>query len=160
MVPEGSLVTIRSVAPTSPEPEGVPLVPEGRMLETRLEERLDSKLCKVGDLVHFALVYAFEFEAQAGRIRVPQGAEVLGHVVLSEDCVKRGGKSRLAIAIDSVAWEHHIAMLPGLVLEARQPRPGAGLAGPGTSINQDPFDTASSRGILSRRTRSRDSADR
>lgn len=131
----------------------MPLVPAGRVLETRLDTKLDGKLCKPGDVVQLTLVYPLAFETPAGAIRVPQGAGVHGHVVLAAERPTKSGKSQLAFVIDSVTWGQRTAMVSGIVLGAKEPQPEAGLRVPEPSADRGPFDPRSTNPLLLRRTR-------
>jgi len=88
-------------------------VPEGTELALRLQTTLSTKTTVEGD--RFVATVGGPVVIN-GKVAIPQGASVNGHVTLAEQPGKASGRGRMQLAFDDLAFEGHT-----YALDARSP---------------------------------------
>lgn len=79
-------------------------VPQGTVLAMRLQTTLSTKTANVGD--------RFEADVSSpvhvnGKLAIPEGARVSGHVILAKQPGKASGRGQLQLAYDQVRFDGH-----------------------------------------------------
>jgi hypothetical protein len=80
------------------------IVPQGTAFSVRLQTGLSTKTTRTGD--HFDAVMASPVSVN-GRVAIPAGAGVSGHVVLAEQPGKASGRGQLQLSYDQVTFGGH-----------------------------------------------------
>jgi len=89
----------RDVSPPSPPPPRYLTIPEGTVIEIRLEERVASNQQQTGD--HFRARLDRDIEVD-GEVIFPVGTEVVGKVLEAEKSGRVEGRARMELALDSL----------------------------------------------------------
>lgn len=79
-------------------------VPQGTMLAMRLETTLSTKTAQVGD--RFEAVVTTPVRVN-GKLAIPAGAKLSGHVILAEQPGKASGRGQLQLAYDELRINGH-----------------------------------------------------
>lgn len=79
-------------------------VPQGTALALRLQTALSTKTAHVGDRFHATVTTPVSVN---GRLAIPVGAEVLGHVMLSGQPGKASGRGQLQLSYDRLRFAGH-----------------------------------------------------
>jgi hypothetical protein len=87
-------------APTQAEsvvPAGLDL-PRGTVIQARLDETVDTRSNRAGDVVHATLARPIVLD---GRTVVPAGTRFAGHVTLADSSGRMKGRAHIGVALDS-----------------------------------------------------------
>jgi type IV secretory pathway VirB10-like protein len=80
------------------------LVPQGTMLALTLQTGLATKTTRVGDRFEATVASPVHVD---GRLAIPEGAKVTGHVILAEQPGKASGRGQLQLSYDQLAFDGH-----------------------------------------------------
>jgi hypothetical protein len=80
------------------------VVPQGTAMALRLESTLATKTASVGD--RFQATVASPVQV-GGRVAIPAGARVAGHVILAEQPGKASGRGQLQLSYDQLTFGGH-----------------------------------------------------
>jgi len=78
------------------------LVPQGTAIAMRLQTTLSTKTAQVGDRFQAAVTAPVHVN---GRLAIPQGSNVSGHVILARQPGKASGRGELQFSYDQVAFD-------------------------------------------------------
>ena len=123
-----------------------PNLPDTPEILTELQTRLDARKAKVGDPVRLKLLHAL---LAKGKIAVPEGATLSGHITEATVCAGTNPESRLAFVIERAEWKRGSIALHAVVV--RQGRLVRQIAQGPSSFGR-PFRPA--RSVCERRARS------
>jgi len=112
-----AVVLIAAVAVFAMQPKGSPAafslpivgavrinVPQGTVLAMRLQTTLSTKTAQVGDRFEAGVSSPVHV---SGRLAIPEGAQISGHVILAEQPGKASGRGQLQLAYDQVRFDGH-----------------------------------------------------
>ncbi len=118
LVPQGTTVTLKSIAAKVRGPADMTVVPPDHYLEAMVEQKIDGSRSKVGDIVHFSLAYPVVFEVNGTMVRIPAHASITGHVLVVAAGDGHHRSAVLAVVTDWIQWGSNFAALPGVVASA------------------------------------------
>jgi hypothetical protein len=99
--------TVQAAGPTGITPNSVALIPQGTVLEVRVNDALSTARNRAGDKISAVLEVPVEI---GGREVIPRGARVEGHVTTSQSSGHLKGRAVIGITLDAV--EHRGQMIP------------------------------------------------
>ena len=79
-------------------------VPQGTVLAMRLQTTLSTKTANVGDRFEAGVSAPVHVN---GKLAIPEGAQVSGHVILAQQPGKASGRGQLQLAYDQVRFDGH-----------------------------------------------------
>ena len=94
----------------SARPYETPVVPAGTPVDVVLQISLDTRQSDAGDRFSARVVRPVVVN---GRVAVPEGAFLHGHVLMSDPLSRDGGRGRLQLAYDQVEFDGHAYGLSG-----------------------------------------------
>jgi len=80
------------------------VVPQGTAMSVRLESTVSTKTSSAGDRFHAVVVSPVHVQ---GKLAIPEGAAVSGHVVVAEQPGKASGRGRLQLEYDMLTFGGH-----------------------------------------------------
>jgi hypothetical protein len=78
------------------------LVPQGTAIAMRLQSTISTKTAQVGDRFQAAVTAPVHVN---GRVAIPQGSNVSGHVILARQPGKASGRGELQFSYDQIAFD-------------------------------------------------------
>jgi acetyltransferase-like isoleucine patch superfamily enzyme len=112
-----AVVVIAAVTVFAMQPKGSPAafsipivgaarinVPQGTVLAMRLQTTLSTKTANVGDRFEAGVSSPVHVN---GKLAIPEGAQITGHVMLTDQPGKTSGRGQLQLAYDQVRFDGH-----------------------------------------------------
>jgi hypothetical protein len=84
--------------------DGRLVVPAGTALRIKLASSLSTKTNNVGDTFEATIASPVSV---GGRVAIPEGASVSGHVILSQQPGKASGRGQMQLAYDKISFDGH-----------------------------------------------------